>query len=229
MVIVEDEPLARRRLRRLVTGVAGAEVVAEAVNGEEAAAIVRAAKPDVVFMDVQLPGGSGLRVAEALDRSTAVIFVTAFEEHAVRAFELEAIDYLVKPVRRKRLERALERARSAMARSGTRFPILFARTGSRVHRVDTEHVEFFEARGDYVAAWSSTRCCLLSTTLDRLEREAPAGEFLRIHRSYIVNLRWIAAVRPYAGDRLEIQLSSGRSLVSSRRRTSSVRSILRDR
>lgn len=225
-VIVEDEPLARRRLRRLIRSIPDVEIVGEAADAETALRVLGESEPDVVFLDIEMPGMSGLQLVEGMDTSPAIVFVTAYERYAVRAFEVEAADYLVKPVSRARLEEALQRARRRAAAEGDADVVLYHRVGSRRRALPSSTVEYFEARGDYVAAWKADSYALLGTTLKELENRLPESRFLRIHRSIIVNRDYVREVGPRRGGRLGLTMSSGKTVIASRRRTPETRAWL---
>ncbi len=229
MVVVEDEPLALRRLTRMLASDSACDVVGTAGDGMTAAALIHKTDPDVVFLDIQIPGQSGLSLASDYDARPAVIFVTAFQEYAADAFGIDAVDYLVKPVRRSRLYEALGRARRWLDANATHDPVVFAQVGARFHPVDTADVDRFEARDDYVAAFVGDREFLLSTTMKELENLLPVDWFLRVHRSVIVNLRRVREFSPDRDGHFRVILDTGRAIIVSRRRAPIVRSALRAR
>jgi two-component system LytT family response regulator len=219
VLIVDDEPPARRELRRLLAAHAEVEDVREAGSSAEAEALLRADPPDVVFLDIQLREASGLDVVPAVPERTAIVFVTAFDQYAVRAFELNALDYLLKPVEPERLAIALQRMR---AREGSRpagppprseraldaRDWLFVRSGERVEFVGVASITHISADGDYSLVRShdgSER--LLHLALNEWERRLPSNDFLRIHRSTIVNLHFVTKVEPWTnhGFRVHVQ------------------------
>lgn len=218
--LVDDEPLARARARRVLGELGGVEVVGEAGSVDEALPAVRALRPDVVLLDVQMPGADGFELLRRLDERPAVIFVTAFDHYAVRAFEENAVDYLLKPFRRERLATALERARAERARpdelsrrlhdllaslprGGQDPPTLerfTVRIGQRQRIVRSADVLWFTAEEKLVAAVTSDGRHYVNFTLDELERRLDGRRFVRVHRSAIANLDHAVALRPgFAG------------------------------
>lgn len=208
VLIVDDEPLARLRLRTLLQDIAApaTTVVAEAADAEQALQALRAAATDVVLLDIRMPGRDGLRLAAALHslpRPPAVVFVTAHAEHALKAFELEALDYLTKPVRRERLAAALQRAalrRAAPAPAVVEPTLVLAERG-RVLRLPLAEVLYFKAELKYVTVRTAGHVHLIDDSLSDLERRVGDG-FLRVHRNALVARRAIRALelRPGADD-----------------------------
>jgi DNA-binding LytR/AlgR family response regulator len=206
VVIVDDEAPARSELRHLLGAHAGVEVVGEAASATEAAAL--AAACDAVFLDIELAGASGLDAARLLSGdadSPAVVFVTAHAEYAVDAFALEAFDYLLKPVDPERLARVVARLaeRRPTARELRKIPVV---AGGRTELIDQEQVRYVQAEGDYSRVHTYDRSYLSTASLRELEAALPADRFLRIHRSYLVNLARVASVRRAGADRLRLAL-----------------------
>ena len=221
-LIVDDEPVARRRLRRLLRDIPGVEIAGESGDGRSAVADINALAPDVVLLDVQMPEMDGFAVVQALgrDRAPAIVFVTAFDRHALRAFEVHAVDFLLKPVTAGRLAAAMEevRARLADRRGAGLDPRLMALldeiAGSRrflirlpvklrgkVVIVDLADVDWIEAADNYVTLHAGATSYLARETLTRLERELDPARFVRIHRSTIVQIDRIKELLPdFHGD-----------------------------
>ncbi len=220
IVLVDDEPLARTRAKRLLGTLGGAEVVGEAANAGEAREVIAATRPDVLLLDVQMPGADGFELLASLDPRPAVVFVTAFDHYAVRAFEENAVDYLVKPYRPERLAAALDRVRAALARpeelsrrleellaavgSGARggqwLERFTVRVGLRQLIVRAEDVLWFGAEDKLVFAAVEGDRHYVNFTLDELEQKLDPKRFVRVHRSAIANLDRAAAMRPgFAG------------------------------
>lgn len=243
VLVADDEPLARRRLRALLAGVAWIDSVSEAASGDEAIRRIDDERPDLVLLDVQMPGATGLEVLERCRHRPHVVFTTAYDRHAVAAFELQALDYLLKPFGEERFRRSLERVREALGRDRRdRAPgggadlderlrgvgegplrRIFVRRGSRIYTVPVDQVERFEAAGDYVRAFTADDDHLISVRLADLEERLDAVRFLRIHRSHIVNLDHVEEFRPHTGSRYLVRLRSGASVVASRRRSRDIR------
>jgi DNA-binding LytR/AlgR family response regulator len=236
--IVEDEPPARRRLVRLLEETGRIEIVAEADTVRDAVAKIRQADPDVVFLDIQIPGGDGFEVLKRLEEIPPVVFVTAYDEFAVRAFEADAVDYVVKPVTEERLEEALEKIGRRLARekpqegvakmltrSGGMPPRIVARRRGRIVLLDPQEVSHVTADHTLVFAWKDAESYLVPRTLQEVEEMLEPHGFRRTHRSALVNLSFIESVRP--GDSgnfiLEISDSERTKVPLSRRRARHVR------
>jgi two-component system LytT family response regulator len=235
VLIADDEPLARERMRMLLAGRAGYEIVAECEDGIQAADRIAADRPDVVFLDINMPALDGLEVAEALgDGAPAVVFVTAFHEFAVRAFEVSAVDYLLKPVDRERLERALARAEARLAagtsltldsvreflatlRAERAYPRRFLVRSSRGHHfVRADEIDWVDAQGNYVRVHAGGRSHMLRDTMTAFEAKLDPDTFVRVHRSAIVNVDRIERIEPYARGEYLLTLRDGTRLTSSR-------------
>jgi DNA-binding LytR/AlgR family response regulator len=232
-VLVDDEAPARGELRYLLAAHPEVEMVGEAATADEALALAESVRYDVVFLDIELPGMTGLEVARlALDRPErpAVVFVTAHERYAVDAFAVEAFDYLVKPVEPERLERVVARLaqhRKSEARPVEKIPVVSA--GGAKTLLDYEAVYWVEADGDYSRIHTYDRAYLSTSSLRELEQALPAGRFTRIHRSHLVNLAKVAVVRRAGPDRLRLALDDEQrtELDVARRQTRALRERLR--
>lgn len=238
-VVVEDEPLARRALVELVRGDARLELVGEAADGPSALALIHEMDPDLVFLDIHLPEMSGLQVLESVDGSPAIVFTTAYDEHAVTAFELGAVDYLLKPFGQERFDQAVERVVEARGRAVDpellaelirgEAPLvrLFARQGTRVVPIRVDSVVRFAGSGDYVEAWVAGRSFLISVRLAELEARLDPDRFIRVHRSHIVNLDQIEEIRTEDERRLRILCRGGDVVVASRDGSTRLRALMR--
>lgn len=203
VVIVDDEELARRVLREYLADLAGVEVVAECANGFEAVKAVSDLAPDLLLLDVQMPKLNGFEVLELVGRDAAVIFTTAHDEYALQAFEVHAVDYLMKPFSAERLAAAVERARGRLARrepsvlpgfsaavrpaAGT-APRVLVRDGARVDVIPVDRIDFIQAQDDYVSYAAQGRRYLKEQTLADVEASLDPVRFVRVHRSYLINL-----------------------------------------
>ena len=239
-VIVDDEELARRVLRELLRAHNEVEVVAECPNGFEAVKVVAELKPDLLFLDVQMPKLDGFEVLELIAEGPAVIFVTAYDQYALRAFEAHAVDYLLKPFGADRLKVALERVKerlggklpppaelAAAARPPARYlERIVVKDGSRVHIIPVSKLDYAEAQDDYVALAVEGKKHLKQQTLSNLEKALDPERFLRIHRSYIVNLDRLGKVEPYGKDTHVVILTTGAQLPVSRSGYARLREIL---
>lgn len=236
-VVVEDQHLARRHLRTLLEEVEGVEWVGEAADGPSALRVVSELRPDLLFLDIKLPRMSGLDVLRQIEPGPFAIFTTAYDRHAVTAFELQAIDYILKPFGADRLRQAVERAielgggaeipelaeRVAAASRSEPLTRVFVRTRGRIVPVVLETVEHLEAEGDYVALWEGSRSHLVRVSMNHLMERVDERTFVRVHRSHAVNLSRVAAFVPEPDGRLVLELESGKRLIASRSRSPELR------
>jgi two-component system, LytTR family, response regulator len=220
-LVIDDEPPARRELRRMLTDFAWVEVVGEAGNVGQAAEMVASLTPDLLFLDIQMPGGSGFDLLARLEHLPEVIFTTAYDEHAVRAFEVDAIDYLLKPIDPARLAEALGRVKSAQAaRTAQPEAVLekiFVRDGSRCWFVPLSEVRLLSSEGNYIRlSWGKANP-LLGRALAALEQRLDPNRFFRANRRQIINLDFIDTVELGVNGRLHAQLRDGPEVEISRR------------
>jgi two-component system, LytTR family, response regulator len=222
-IIVDDEPLARRELRRLLAEFPWVEIVAEAGNITEAAAAIEASAPELLFLDIKMPGGTGFDLLTRLEHVPRVIFTTAYDDHAVQAFEVNALDYLLKPVEPERLASALARARGplpaapAAQRQQQIIERLFIRDGARCWFVPLHEVSLIVAEGNYVRLhWREVRP-LLGRPLSSLEERLDPQRFFRANRRQIINVEFIEEVEPGTSGQLHVQLRGGPEVEISRR------------
>jgi len=212
-LIVDDEALARRELRRLLAEHPWVEIIGEAAHVEEAASKVEALSPDLLFLDIQMPGGTGFDLLTRLDRAPHVIFTTAYDQHAVRAFEVNALDYLLKPIEPERLAAALGRVKndSSLAEpdSGAVLEQLFVQDGPRCWFVPLRDVRLLTAENNYVRlSWGKLQP-LLGRPLSALEQRLDPKRFFRANRAQILNLDFIESVDLGVNGRLHVQLRDG--------------------
>jgi two-component system LytT family response regulator len=229
-VIVDDEDLARQLLREYAWEAGGLEIVDECANGFAAVKAIGELKPDIVFLDVQMPKLDGFEVLELIDPPPAVIFVTAYDQYAMRAFDAHAVDYLLKPFHLERFKTSLERARdrlgaprplavdlAAAARPpGQRLERVVVKDGSKVHIIPVHKLDYVEAQDDYIGLHSEKKTYLKQQTISSIEDQLDGAHFARIHRSYIVNLERIARIEPYTKDSRVAVLQDGTQLPVSR-------------
>ena len=222
-LIVDDEPLARRELRRLLAAHRSIQIVGEAGDIDEARERIESLAPEVVFLDIQMPGGTGFDLLAQLDRIPRVIFTTAYDRYAVTAFDVNALDYLLKPIEPERLAAALDKLR-AMPPAGERadqgnssLEQLFVRDGPRCWFIPLRDVSVFSAEGNYVRIqWGEERP-LLGRSLAALESKLDPQRFFRANRQQIINLEFIRSVELGVGGRIHVQLNDGREIQISRR------------
>lgn len=244
VVIVDDEELARRGLARDLAGDAALSVVAECADGFEAVRVAVEQKPDLMLLDIQMPRLDGFEVAELLDPAIAVIFVTAHDEHALRAFEVHAVDYVLKPVGRERLAEALAQARSRIAgaaggpppspaalmasarRPGQFLERLIVKDGAHVHVIPVDRVDRIEAQDDYVAIHTGGETLLKAQTLAEVGSGLDPARFVRVHRSHVLNVERLARLEVYAKDSRVAILVDGKTLPVSRAGYARLRELL---
>jgi len=218
-LIVDDEPPARRELRRMLVGFPWIEIVGEAGNVDEAARKVEGLSPGLLFLDIQMPGGSGFDLLTRLDYLPQVIFTTAHDEHAVRAFEVNALDYVLKPIDPERLAAAIARVKAAptVAAPDAVLEQIFVKDGPRCWFVPLSEVSLLASEGNYVRLSWGNRRPLLGRALVGLEQRLDPKRFFRVNRRQILNLDFIESVEPGLGGRLHVQLREGPEVEISRR------------
>ena len=220
-MIIDDEPPARREIRRLLNEFGWIEVVGEAGNVDQAEELVASLTPELLFLDIQMPGGTGFDLLSRLEDLPQVIFTTAYDEHAVRAFEVDALDYLLKPIDPSRLAEALSRAKAAQAartpQPGAVLEQIFVRDGERCWFVPLREVRLLSSEGNYVRlSWGKERP-LLGRALAALEQRLDVNRFFRVNRRQIINLEFIERVELGVNGRLHAQLRDGPEVEISRR------------
>lgn len=246
-LVVEDEPLARRVLEEMLADVEWIEYVGAADTGAQAVAMIDTLAPDLVLLDIEMPGMTGLDVLERIAHEPAIIFTTAYDRYAVSAFELEALDYLLKPFGRDRCIAALERARRALGDHArlrdaspastlidrTRHALadngpltrLFVRDRGRIVPILAANIERLEAADDYVELHVQSRTYLVYLTLNDFERRLDPQRFIRIHRSHIVNLDYVKQLVPFDGSRMQVEMRDGAKILASRTRSRELRQL----
>jgi two-component system response regulator AlgR len=234
-LLVDDEPLAIRRLSRSLERVPEVEVIGSTTSAREAVALVGRETPDLLFLDISMPGFTGFEVLERIapDAHPAVIFVTAYDAHAVQAFDVAAADYLMKPFAQKRLEEAVERgrlwlqARSAPAPARTGIDALWVHRHREFVRVPVQEIDWIEGHGDYARIHGAHIVGLARTTLTALEDELDPARFIRVHRSAICRKAAIAGLKRRATGALAVLLANGEEVPVGRSYVPGLRSLLR--
>jgi two-component system LytT family response regulator len=242
VLIVDDEAPARSILREMLSGREDVSIVAECANGFEAVKAAAELAPDVVFLDVEMPKLDGFEVRELIDPQIAVVFVTAFDSYALRAFEVHAVDYVLKPFRAERLDAALDRARarrggppaaadgSSLATAarlpGTYLARIVVRDGARVHVVPVDKLDLIEAQDDYVSLKTEGRKLLKPGTIAGLAEALDPSRFVRVHRSYIVNIDRLERLELYSKGSYVAFLSDGTRVPVSREGHARLKSLL---
>jgi two-component system LytT family response regulator len=236
-LVVDDEPLARERLTSLLSAEQDIEVVGQCRDGEEAVTAIVDHSPDLVFLDVQMPAMNGFEVIDAVgpERMPLVIFVTAYDQHALRAFQVRALDYVLKPFDRERFQEALQRARAHIQRDETgdlgrrllalvkdlrrdqpKTDRLVVKSGGRLFFLRADEIDWIEASGNYVRLHVGTTSHLLRETMNAIEGRLDPEKFFRIHRSRIVNMERIQEMQPWLNGEYAVVLRTGTRLTLSR-------------
>ena len=225
-LIVDDERLARTELKRLLTPFKDVKVVGEAVNADDALDKIQELKPDLLFLDIQMPGKNGFDMLEELDSVPTVIFVTAYDEYALKAFEYNALDYLLKPIEPKRLEetvnKLIEKKRKKLTSDLdknilTENDQVFVKDGEKCWFVKLQSVRLFESEGNYVRIYFDDNKPLILRTLNYLDERLESKTFFRANRKHIVNLKWINSIEPWLNGGLLVKLKDGQKVEVSRR------------
>jgi two-component system LytT family response regulator len=242
VIMVDDEEPARRLLREYLEDTPGVSIVAECGNGFEAVKAVAEHEPDLMLLDIQMPKLDGFEVVELLERDLPIIFITAHDEHALRAFEVHAVDYLLKPYSCERLGEAIERARERISRGdaspslddlvsaarpdGGDLERILVRDGSHVRVIPVESVDYIEAQDDAVSIHVGTLAHLKAQRLSILEERLDAKRFIRIHRSFILNIERLRSIELYAKDSRIAILEDGTKVPVSRSGYARLRELL---
>ena len=228
-LIIDDERLARNELKKLLADFSEIEIIGEAANATEGVEKIESLMPDLIFLDIQMPGKTGFEMLEELDRAPHVIFTTAYDEYALKAFEVNALDYLMKPVEPKRLKDALlklqqadEKEQVAAMMQNNRGMLgendqVFVKDGDRCWFVKLGEVRLFESVGNYAKVFFGTNKPLILKSLNALEERLDERVFFRANRKHIINLRMIEKVEPYFNGGLMLDIKGGEKIEVSRR------------
>jgi two-component system LytT family response regulator len=223
-LIVDDERIARQELRRLLAAHPEVEIAGEAASGEEALALIQKLAPDVLFLDIQMPAMTGFDLLDRLREVPEVIFTTAYDQHALKAFEVNALDYLLKPIAPARLAAALQKVRPHPLRQS--MEQIFLRDGERCWIVKTREIDLLESEGNYTRVFFHNEHPLISGSLAAFEARLDPSIFFRASRRHILNLNCIKGAEMGAAGNLIVILRGGRQVELSRRQSSILREIL---
>src|SRR3954471_9980600 len=231
-IIIDDERLARSELRKLLMDFPEIEVVAEASNAGEGVEKIENINPDLIFLDIQMPGKTGFDMLSELDKAPLVIFTTAYDEYALKAFEVNALDYLLKPVEPKRLADAVMKLHHVESNGGnhsfspdanrsllTEADQVFVKDGERCWFVKLSEIRLFESVGNYAKVFFGPNKPLILKSLNSLEERLDDKVFFRANRKHIINMRWIEKIEPYFNGGLLLELKGGEKIEVSRRQT----------
>jgi len=231
-ILIDDERLARNELKKLLLDFPEVEVIAEAANAEEGIERIESLSPDLIFLDIQMPGKTGFDMLAQLEKAPHVIFTTAYDEHALKAFEVNALDYLLKPVEPKRLADAIQKLHNAEDKEAisssvsegnksllTETDQVFVKDGERCWFVKLSEIRLFESVGNYAKVFFGPNKPLILKSLNALEERLDEKTFFRANRKHIVNLRLIEKIEPYFNGGLLLELKGGEKIEVSRRQT----------
>ncbi len=229
-IIIDDERLARAELRKLLQDFPEVEVIDEAANAEEGIHKIGSLKPDLIFLDIQMPGKTGFEMLSELEKAPEVIFTTAYDEFALKAFEVNALDYLLKPIEPKRLSDAIQKLQGELKEVASAEPYnnnsilgendqVFVKDGERCWFVKLSDIRLFESVGNYAKVFFGPNKPLILKSLNALEERLDEKFFFRANRKHIVNLRMIDKIEPYFNGGLLIELKGGEKIEVSRRQT----------
>lgn len=237
-LIIDDERLARKELKSLLEKYTEIEVIGECANAVEAREAIHKEKPDLIFLDIQMPGESGFDLLETLEYQPRVIFVTAFDTYAIRAFEVNALDYILKPIEDERLESAIRK----IQQGGENTDVsegeeseegqlklddqIFLKDGEKCWFVTLKDIRYFESEGNYVRVFFENQKPLILKSLNNLEKRLDERDFFRISRKFIVNLKEIVHIEPWFNGGLQIKLKPDVTLEVSRRQASKFKELL---
>lgn len=231
-LLIEDSRLARNELKTLLSDFSEIEIIGEAADGDTAIKIIREKKPELVFLDIHLPNKNGFEILEALDQVPPVIFTTAFDEYAIRSFEFNAIDYLLKPIRKDRLAKAIEKAKEQAKltpkKTSEKLDLdsrIFVKDGEKCWFVTMREVRLFESVGNYTRLYFGENKPLVLKSLNYLESVLDPTVFFRANRQQMVNLKEVGDIVPWLGGRLKMTLKNGEELEVSRRQTVKLKEI----
>jgi len=235
-IIIDDERLARNELKKLLQDFGEIEVIDEASNAQEGIEKIEQLNPDLIFLDIQMPGKTGFDLLEELERAPKVIFTTAYDEFALKAFEVNALDYLLKPVEPKRLSDAIQKLQQEENNHTTQQPAasngvpvrsgllteedqVFVKDGERCWFVKLSEIRLFESVGNYAKVFFGPNKPLILKSLNSLEERLDDKVFFRANRKHIINMRWIEKIEPYFNGGLLLELKGGEKIEVSRRQT----------
>jgi len=229
-IIIDDERLARNELKKLLHDHGDVEVIDEAANVDEGVEKIELQNPDLIFLDIQMPGKTGFQLLEELERAPHVVFTTAYDEYALKAFEVNALDYLLKPVEPKRLADAIHKVQYEINKDAAgnnnlnRGPLtdadqVFVKDGERCWFVKLGEIRLFESVGNYAKVFFANNKPLILKSLNALEERLDPRTFFRANRKHIINLRWIERIEPYFNGGLLVELKGGEKIEVSRRQT----------
>jgi two-component system LytT family response regulator len=233
-LIVDDERLARKELMKLLEEHPSIEIVGEAMNADEAEKMMEELNPDLLFLDIQMPGRTGFQLLESLDSAPLVVFTTAYDEFALKAFEVNALDYLLKPIQPDRLAEAVHKildkerqreGRSRDAKLGLNDQV-FVKDGERCWFVGLSQIRMFESDGNYIKVYFENNKPMIHKSLNALDEKLDERAFFRASRKHIVNLSWVESIEPWFNGGLMVKLKGGDKVEVSRRQAAKFKDMM---
>jgi len=233
-LIIDDERLARKELVKLLEEHPSIEIVGEAMNADEAEHMINELNPDLLFLDIQMPGRTGFQLLESLDSVPLVVFTTAYDEFALKAFEVNALDYLLKPIQAERLSEAIhkimekERAKAGRG-AGKKLGLedqVFVKDGERCWFVSLANIRFFESDGNYIKVYFETNRPMIHKSLNALDDRLDERAFFRASRKHIINLSWVESIEPWFNGGLMVKLRGGDKVEVSRRQAAKFKDMM---
>lgn len=233
-LIIDDERLARKELAKLLEEHPSIEIVGEAMNADEAEQMINELNPDLLFLDIQMPGRTGFQLLESLESVPLVVFTTAYDEFALKAFEVNALDYLLKPIQAERLSEAVhkimekERAKAGRA-AGKKLGLedqVFVKDGERCWFVNLANIRFFESDGNYIKVYFDSNRPMIHKSLNALDDRLDERAFFRASRKHIINLSWVESIEPWFNGGLMVKLRGGDKVEVSRRQAAKFKDMM---
>jgi len=236
-IIIDDERLARKELTSLLQDYPEVEIIGEAVNADEAYEMINENNPDLLFLDIQMPGKTGFELLEMLDSVPAVIFTTAYDEYALKAFEVNALDYLLKPIQPERLKEGIEKVNTLVKNNkktekDSKTPKLglrdqvFVKDGDKCWFVRLSEIRLFESDGNYIKVYFGTNRPMIHKSLNALDEKLNDRDFFRASRKHIINLSWLETIEPWFNGGLMVKLKQGERVEVSRRQAAKFKEIM---
>lgn len=236
-LIIDDERLARKELMKLLEEHPSIEIVGEAANADEANTLINELNPDLLFLDIQMPGKTGFQLLEELDSVPLVVFTTAYDEFALKAFEVNALDYLLKPIQAERLSETIlkiaekERAKAAAVRGEGEKKLglndqVFVKDGERCWFVSLSNIRLFESDGNYIKVYFDTNRPMIHKSLNALDEKLDERAFFRASRKHIINLSWVEGIEPWFNGGLMVKLRGGDKVEVSRRQAAKFKDMM---
>jgi two-component system LytT family response regulator len=235
-LIIDDERLARKELQKLLEEYKEVEIIGEAANADEAHELIENLRPDLLFLDIQMPGKTGFELLEMLDSTPAVIFTTAYDEYALKAFEVSALDYLLKPIQHDRLRESISKVDALIKKEdssegndqiklGLRDQV-FVKDGDKCWFVKLSNIRLFESDGNYIKVYFEQFKPMIHKSLNALDEKLNDRDFFRASRKHIINLSWVESIEPWFNGGLMVKLNGGEKVEVSRRQAAKFKEMM---